>query len=308
MRNFDPSHAVLHLSGAIALPLFSLMLVTIVAAIAGPALLGSLGFRSSALGFKLNRINPVSGLQRIFGLNGLIELAKALAKAALLGALGWWLVSGDIKTIMGLTHSDVSAAAQAVGGIMTKTLLWMALGLTVIAGIDVPVQIFQRLGRLRMTKQEIKDEMRQSEGSPETKRAQRQRQHDMLTGSARKAMADATLVLTNPTHFAVALRYRPGLDAAPLVVARGRGEVALAIRSLAAENAVPTLEYPSLARAIYFTSRSGQGVNEELYVAVATILAFVFNLERALADGIAPPKVVVPPTKRFDENGKSVTD
>ncbi|MEY2926310.1 MAG: flagellar biosynthesis protein FlhB, partial [Pseudomonadota bacterium] len=141
MRDFDPAFAVLHLSGAIALPLFSLMAVTLVAAIAGPALLGSLGFRGSAFNFKFNRINPATGIKRIFGRNGLIELVKALAKAALLGALGWWLVSGDIKTIMGLSHTDVSAAAQAVGGIMTKTLLWMALGLAAIAGIDVPVQI-----------------------------------------------------------------------------------------------------------------------------------------------------------------------
>jgi flagellar biosynthesis protein FlhB len=304
IRIFDPSLAITRLFGVILPPLASLLVLTILAAIAGPAALGSLGFRSAAIGFKANRMNPLSGMKRVFGLHGLIELSKAIAKAAVLGLLGWWLVSDDFHTIMGLNRTDIVAAAPAIGAMITKTLLWMSLGLVVIAGIDVPIQLVQRLGRLRMTKQEVRDEARQSEGAPELKRAQRQRQHDILSGSARKALAEATLILTNPTHFAVALRYRPGLDAAPLVVARGRGEVALAIRMLAKENAVPTLEYPSLARAIYFTSRSGQSVNEELYMAVATVLAFVFNLERALAEGVAQPEVIVPETKRFDEHGK----
>jgi flagellar biosynthesis protein FlhB len=308
IRVFDPALAIERLLGLILPALASLLAVTILAAIAGPAVLGSLGFRSAAIGFKGNRMNPLSGIKRVLGLHGLIELAKALAKAAILGLLGWWLVAGDLRTIMALNRTDIVAAAPAVGSIITRTLLWMGLGLFVIAGIDVPIQIVQRLGRLHMTKQEVRDEARQSESSPETKRAQRQRQHDILSGSARKAMADATLVLTNPTHFAVALRYRPGVDVAPTVVARGRGEVALAIRSLASENAVPMLEYPALARAIYFTSRAGQTVNEELYVAVATILAFVFNLERAMAEGVAQPLIEVPDAKRFDENGKPAAD
>jgi flagellar biosynthesis protein FlhB len=117
-------------------------------------------------------------------------------------------------------------------------------------------------------------------------------------------MADASVVLTNPTHFAVALRYRPGLDAAPVVVARGRGDVALAIKALAKENIVPTLEYPQLARAIYFTTRTGKTVSEDLYVAVAAILAFVFRLENALANDVVKPVVDVPSAKRFDADGR----
>ena len=121
--------------------------------------------------------------------------------------------------------------------------------------------------------------------------------------SARKGMAEANVVLTNPTHFAVALRYRPGLDAAPVVVARGRGDVALAIKALAKENAVHTLEYPQLTRAIYFTTRTGKTVSEDLYVAVAAILAFVFRLETALAGEMAQPVVQVPAAKRFNADG-----
>lgn len=302
---FDPGQAVLRLLPVMLWPLASLLGVTLLAAIAGPSVLGSLGFRGSSMGFKAKRINPMAGLKRMFGMQALIELGKALLKALLLGTLGWALLAGDMQKIMSLDKSDISQAASLIGSMVTMTFIWMSLGLAVIAGVDVPIQIFQRLGRLRMTKQEVKDEMKQSEGSPETKQAQRNRQREMLNGSARKAMSEATMVLTNPTHFAVALRYRPGFDAAPIVVARGRGDVALAIRELAAENAIPMLEYPLLARALYFTSRAGQGINEDLYVAVATILAFVFNLERALADGIRQPDITVPETKRFDENGKS---
>jgi flagellar biosynthesis protein FlhB len=117
-------------------------------------------------------------------------------------------------------------------------------------------------------------------------------------------VSEASVILTNPTHFAVALRYRPGLDFAPVVVARGRGDVALAIRALANEQAVPCLEYPQLTRAIYFTSRAGKTVAEDLYVAVAAVLAFVFQIERALEEGWSPPRIDVPDGKRFDENGR----
>jgi flagellar biosynthesis protein FlhB len=164
----------------------------------------------------------------------------------------------------------------------------------------------RRNTRLRMTKHEVKEETRQSEGSPELKQAIRQKQYALLSGSARKAVSEASVILTNPTHFAVALRYVQGKDFAPIVVARGRGEMAQAIKALATESKVPTLEYPKLARAIYFTARSGQPVAEDLYIAVATILAFVFNIEKAIADGIQQPKIVVPLEKTFDENGKKL--
>lgn len=301
--DFDPGMTVVRLLGAVALPLALLFGVTVIASIAGPALLGSLGFRTGAIAFKGNRMNPISGLGRIFGVNGLVELGKALAKAAVLGAIGYWLVAGDMRQIMGLGAQDMRPAASALGNMMIHAVLWLALGLAAIAGIDVPVQMIRRNSRLKMSRQQVKEEMRQSEGAPELKQAVRQRQQSLLTGSARKAVTEANVILTNPTHFSVALRYDPLRDFAPMVVARGRGETALAIRELAAEHAVPTLEYPQLARAIYFTARAGQPIAEDLYIAVATVLAFVFNLDRAMAEGIAQPSVDVPAEKRFDENG-----
>lgn len=300
---FDPATLTTRLVGTTLIPLALLFGVTMLAAVGAPAMLGSLGFRSGAIAFKGDRLNPISGFGRIFGLNGLVELGKALAKAAVLGLLGYWLVSHDMRHIMGLGAQDMREAASTLGHMMVKAVLWLALGLALIAGIDVPVQIIRRNGRLRMTRQEIKEEMRQTEGAPELKQAIRQKQQSLLTGSARKAVTEANVILTNPTHFAVALRYDPKKDFAPMVVARGRGETALAIRSLAAENNVPILEYPQLARAIYFTARAGQTIAEDLYVAVATILAFVFNIDRAMAEGISPPQVEVPSEKHFDENG-----
>ena len=300
---FDPAILASRLIGTAVVPLTLLFGVTILSSVAGPAMLGSLGFRSRAIAFKSDRLNPINGLGRIFGLNGLVELGKALAKAVVLGLLGYWLVSRDMRHIMGLGAQDIGPAAATLGHMTVRAIFWLALGLALIAGIDVPVQIMRRNGRLRMTRQEVKEEMRQTEGAPELKQAIRQKQQSLLTGSARKAVTEANVILTNPTHFAVALRYDPKRDFAPMVVARGRGETALAIRTLAAETNVPTLEYPQLARAIYFTTRSGQTIAEDLYVAVATILAFVFNIDRAMAECIAPPVVEVPRGKHFNEDG-----
>jgi flagellar biosynthetic protein FlhB len=238
-------------------------------------------------------------------MQGLIELVKSLAKVCVLGAVGYWLLKDQFNQMMGLASSDVRPAIVTLGNTFILAVLVMALALALIALIDVPAQIFQRGGRLRMSKQEVKDESKQTDGSPELKAAIRRRQHEVLRGSARTAVQEATVVLTNPTHFAIALRYRPGTDAAPIVVARGRGATAAAIRELAGEHEVPVLSYPQLARAIYYTARTGQVIREDLYMAVATVLAFVFNLDRIVAEGGAQPDIEVPTGARFDEKGRA---
>ncbi|WP_395611752.1 flagellar type III secretion system protein FlhB [Allosphingosinicella sp.] len=303
VSGFDPGQAILRLLGAVALPVLILFALTMVAAVAAPAVLGSLGFRTSAFAFKGNKLNPLSGFKRMFGLQGLIELVKSIAKVALLGGVGAWLIFSQTRNIVGLSAQDINPALANVGHVFTVTILVMAGLLALIALIDVPAQILQRMRRLRMTKQEIKDEHKQTEGSPELKGALRRRQLETARNSARKAMAEATMVLTNPTHFAVALRYRPEIDAAPVVVAKGRGATAEAIRELAGEHNVPMLSYPQLTRALYYTSRPGQIIREDLYMAVATILAFVFNLEQALASGQQQPDIEVPTAMRFDTSG-----
>jgi flagellar biosynthesis protein FlhB len=304
IAQFDPLAAIMQLGAMVLVPLAMLFGISMLAATAGPAMLGSLGFNGGAMAFKGSRIDPIAGLKRIFGLQGVIELLRALAKAALLGAAGYWLLAGDMRLLFSLGFMDVASAAALLGNLIIKLILWLALALAVLALADVPIQYFRRMARLRMSRQEVKDEMKESDGSPEVKQAIRARQHAMANASVRAGMAEATVILTNPTHFAVALRYVPERDFAPIVVARGKDEIALAMRMLARDQSVPILEYPQLTRAIYFSSRMGQPVAEDLYVAVATILAFVFNLDRAVGAAKMQPEIEVPLAKRYDAYGK----
>ena len=302
--DFSPAARGAALLGAIALPAAGVMLATFIAAIAAPALLGSLGFRPGAFAPKASKMNPAAGIKKIFGTQGLIELVKSMAKVGLLGSIGVWLIWDRLTEITALGKMGVAPAMADLGNIFILTCLVMAGGLFLIAGIDVPAQIMQRAKRLGMSKQEIKDEHKESEGSPELKGQIRRRQFEVLNGSTRQAVAEASVIITNPTHFAVALRYKPGVDAAPVVVARGCDAIAASIRELADQNGVAVLQYPDLARAIYFTSRAGQIVNEGLFMAVATVLAFVFRVENKMATEMDRPFITVPEDMRFDANGQ----
>ena len=306
IMDFAPAARGMSLLTGIALPVGGILLATTLAAIAGPAILGSLGFRPGAFAPKASKLNPAAGLKRIFGMQGLIELMKSIAKVALLGSIGVWLIWDRLTAIIGLGSSGLAPAMSELGNMFIMTCLIMAGGLFLIAGIDVPAQIMQRSKRLGMSKQDIKDEHKESEGSPELKGHIRRRQFEVLSGSTRQAVAEASVIITNPTHFAVALRYKPGQDAAPVVVARGCDAIAAAIRELADENGVTVLQYPDLARAIYFTSRAGQIVNEGLYMAVATILAFVFRVENRMASEMDRPFINVPDDLRFDAEGRKL--
>ena len=306
IMDFAPAARGMSLLTGIALPVGGILLATTLAAIAGPAILGSLGFRPGAFAPKASKLNPAAGLKRIFGMQGLIELMKSIAKVALLGSIGVWLIWDRLTAIIGLGSSGLAPAMSELGNMFIMTCLVMAGGLFLIAGIDVPAQIMQRSKRLGMSKQDIKDEHKESEGSPELKGHIRRRQFEVLSGSTRQAVAEASVIITNPTHFAVALRYKPGQDAAPVVVAKGCDAIAAAIRELADQNGVTVLQYPDLARAIYFTSRAGQIVNEGLYMAVATVLAFVFRVENQMASEMDRPFINVPDDLRFDAEGRKL--
>lgn len=303
VMRFEPGERGISLVSGLVLPIGGIMAATIFAAIAAPAMLGSLGFRSNAFMPKAAKLNPLSGLKRMFGLNGLIELGKSIAKVLLLGSIGIWLIWGRLTEITVLGSGGLNGALEEVGGIFVTACLVMGGALLLIAGIDVPSQMFQRGRRLAMSKQDLKDEHKETEGSPELKGHIRRRQFETLSGSARKAVAEASVVLMNPTHFAVALRYKPGQDAAPVVVARGLDAMAFAIRDLAEANQVPVLRYPELTRAIYFTSRTGQLVDEQLYMAVATILAFLFRVEKRMASEADRPHIDLPDGMHFDTDG-----
>ncbi|MFT3977206.1 MAG: flagellar type III secretion system protein FlhB [Sphingomonas bacterium] len=302
VEDFHPWRPLVEAGWQLAPALGSLFAITVVAGVVSQAGLGSLGFNAGLLAPKASRINPASGLKRIFGPTGWIELGKSLLKVILLGVIGAWLLWTSSRSMFGLASANLEEAVGSLGGTLTHIMIVMALGLVAIALVDVPVQIMQLLRKLRMTKQEVKDEHKESEGNPELKGQIRAKQRAILSRSMKKALAEAHVVLTNPTHFAVALRYDRGQDQVPVVVAKGRGATALAIRETAADYAVPVLEYPLLARAVYYTSREGQEIRDDLYLAIATVLAFVFNLNAAMG-GRAPPAIEVPPTARFDENG-----
>jgi flagellar biosynthetic protein FlhB len=185
---------------------------------------------------------------------------------------------------------------------MATLLMLLSAGLVVIAVIDWPIQYVRRLSQLKMTSQEMRDEHKQTEGAPEKKAAIRQRQRDMARGGVAKSVKQAQFVLTNPSHFSVAMAYDPAVAPAPYVLAKGRGEKALAMRELAAEYGVPRLEYPALARSVYFTTRENQVVRAELYGAIASVLAFVMALKR----GESPPmpQINVPVELQFDAEGQ----
>jgi flagellar biosynthetic protein FlhB len=303
VEDFSPWRPLMEAGGKLAPSLVTLFIVSIGAAILSQAGLGSLGFNGGLLAPKYSRVDPAAGLKRIFGANGWIELGKSLLKVVLLGTIGGWMLWNAAHSTMGLASSaDLNQALSTLGGIFKGILIAMAFGLCAIAGIDLPIQIIRRLGKMRMSKQEVKDEHKSTEGNGEAKGQMRAKMRAMASGGLRKSVAEAHVVLTNPTHFAVALRYDRGKDQVPVVVAaKGRGATALAIRELAGEGSVPILEYPMLARAVYYTSKEGQEVRDDLYTAIATVLAFVFGLNAA-AGGIQP-FVTVPKDARFDENG-----
>lgn len=302
VESFEPFRP-LKASGAMLAPsLAALFGIAIVVAIFSHTGLGGAHFNAKLMGFKGARINPGAGLKRMFGMQGLIELGKSLLKVVLIGAIGAWLLWSTKEQSLGLVAGNVESSVSALGETLVTLLLVMAGGLLLIAGVDVPIQIVRWINKLKMTKQQVRDEHKESEGNPELKAALKQRQREILKGGARKAVESAHVVLTNPTHFAVALRYERGRDEVPVVVAKGRGAKALAIRELAQEMAKPVLEYPSLARAVYYTSREGQQVRDDLYVAIATVLAFVFGVN--LRAGGKPPAIFVPDSALFDENGQ----
>lgn len=303
IKDFNPSEQTYRHIGKIFLPFLGLFGMTILAAVATPIMLGSLGFRWSAMKPKGDKLNPINGLKRMFGVRGLIELGKSLAKVILLGCIGLWLVYANLSYMFALGNQDIKGAVGQFGDLFLIIMMVMAVGFFIIAGIDVPAQMFQRSKRLRMTKQEVKDEHKDVEGAPEVKWEQRKRQQQGLSQSVRKAIEEATVVLNNPVHFSVVLRYRPGIDAVPVMLAKGRGETADAIRELAEERAVPMLQFPMLTRAIYFTTPVGGVIDERLYVAVATVLAFLFRLDAQISDGLEQPHVDLPDELRFDSDG-----
>lgn len=301
--DFTPGRAMLDAMLAVLPPVLTLAVLVLVLTIAG-SLAGGDGRWVGANALpKGNRLDPIAGLKRMFGPTGWIEAGKGLIKLVLLGAIAWFWAQDWLGQMLALGRGAAIGPQLALAwDAITSLLFALSGGLVLVALIDWPVQWLRRNQRLRMTAQEMRDEHKEAEGSPEKKMAIRNKQRQLAMGGVARAMNEAQFVLTNPSHFSVAMAYDPAKASAPIVLAKGRGEKALAMRELAAELQVPTLEYPALARSVYFTTRENQVIREELYAAVAGVLAFVLSLKRG--ERPQPPAIEVPVALRFDADGR----
>jgi len=280
-----------------------LLIVTLLTQVA----VGGINFAPKSMEFKANRINLFSGLKRMFSMKGLVELAKAILKVASLFGIGALVIYSHLPTVINLTSGTLGSALGKIGDIFPILIGAMLVALLIIAAIDYAWQRHTHVQSLRMTLKELKDEFKQTEGSPEVKAKIRRMQMQQAAESGRQREAldnvpSATAVITNPTHFAVALKYEAGEAGAPTVIAMGKGKIAEQIIERAAEAKVRTLRIPLLARALYFTSNIGEEIAEGLYNAVAIILAYVYRIDRG--EVLAEPEISLPPELHFDENGR----
>lgn len=263
-----------------AVALMPLMILLFVAAILGPIGIGGILFSGKAIAPKLNRMDPFKGLGRMFSIRSLIELVKAVAKVALVMIIAILILDLRTEDLLSIAEEPAIPAMEHVLWTLGWSFFLLSCATIVIAVIDVPFQIHDHQKKLRMTKQEVKDEFKDSEGKPEVKSRIRQLQREM---SQRRMMQDvpgADVVITNPTHYAVALKYDQNTMAAPVVVAKGGDEVAFKIMEIAREHKVDVLRTPPLTRAVYHNTDIGGEIPDGLYMAIAQVLAYLFQLRQ----------------------------
>jgi flagellar biosynthetic protein FlhB len=277
------------LGGALVtlLPLFFALMI---AAVAAPIMLGGMVFAPKALGFKFDRMNPIKGFGRMFSVHGLMEMVKAILKALLVGGIGALVLWSTRDHIFDLMTEPLEIGMPDFADTVIFTTLLISLSLGLLALMDVPFQLWQYQKKLRMTKEEVKRENKEQEGDPQVKGRIRAAQREMARRRMMAAVPEADVVVTNPTHFSVALKYDSAKMGAPIVVAKGRGDVALKIREIAKEHDVPMLEAPPLARALYAHCELEQAIPGALYTAVAEVMAYIYQLNHWMENGGLPPE------------------
>lgn len=281
----------------LASPLF---LLTIVAAVATPFAMGGWNFSTEALAPNFAKLDPIKGVQRMFSWHSVGELVKAILKAALIGGVIYWVIQRQQGQLFALILQSVEPALASFGHMVVFAMIGLVAGLAVIAALDVPFQLWRYYAGLRMTKEEVRQEAKETEGDPHLKARIRSQQREMARRRMMSEVPKADVVVTNPTHFAVALKYDRERMGAPQVVAKGTALIAQRIRELAAENKVPVVEAPPLARALYRHADIGEQVPVALYTAVAEILAYVYQLNQFLTNRgnllpPSPPRAVTVP-------------
>lgn len=304
---FDSKLMFSHLGASMwqaAVALMPWFTIVLLAALIGPVSLGGWLFSTKSIMPKFDRLNPLSGLKRMFSMNALVELGKSVAKVLVVGVVGWMVVSYFFPDALLLRQKDIRPAIFYSLDIIIWSIILLCASTILIAMIDVPWQIYSHTKKLRMTMQEIKDEYKDSEGKPEVKSKIRQLQQEM---SQRRMMADvptADVVITNPTHYSVALQYDTDGMNAPIVVAKGVDQTALKIREIAKEHNVPHMQAPPLARALYVHTKVGDEIPEGLFVAVAQVLAYIYQLDMFVkGQGPRPkgkPEMPIPRDLRVD--------
>lgn len=282
------------------------LLVAVVAVVLAAALHGGFVFSPQALVPKWSKLDPAQGLARIFGPRAWTELGKSVLKVTVVSIVLYLVVRSRETELLHLGSMALEPALASAGRLLIESALTVALALLGLAAFDVPLQRYQWLKGMRMTLQEIRDEMKEAEGRPEIKAAIRRRQREIAQAQMIQRVRDADVIVTNPEHFAVAMLYDPAGDLPPVVVAKGADGLAARIREEGDRQGIPRFEAAPLARALYFTTDLEQAVPEALYPAVAQVIAWVFSLE-GLRPGTPPqPKPVpqVPASMRFDTEGR----
>lgn len=267
-----------------------LLVASVIAALVTPFLVGGWVFSAKVLRFDLTRLDPMQGLGRMFSTHGLVELVKATLKAVLVAVVGVWVVWRERDHLFGLMHQPLASSMDDFASLVLLSALLIVGSLAVIAAIDVPFQLWEYHRRLRMTKDELRQEMKEQEGDPQIKARIRAAQREMSRRRMMSNVPTADVVVTNPTHYAVALKYDPEKAGAPVVVAKGRDAVAMKIRELARDNNVPILEAPPLARALHAHCELDQMIPAALYTTVAEVMAWVMQLNHWVAEGGLPPE------------------
>jgi flagellar biosynthetic protein FlhB len=275
--------------------------ITVVAALAGPALMGGMLFSAEAIAFKAEKLDPIKGLGRVFSTKGLIELVKALLKFFLVLGVAALIYKFLERDVMSLITLDVREGIARSGSMIMVALVLLSATLVLIAAIDVPFQLWSHNKQMRMTKQEIKDESKETDGRPEVKSRIRQLQHEASQRRMLQDVPDADVVITNPTHYSVALKYDKDGSGAPRVVAKGQDLIAFKIRSIAMEHDVAIYEEPPLARALHGTTEIGDEIPGPLFLAVARVLAYVYHLRQSTPTDYIPRPAPVELPSEFAE-------
>ena len=301
-RAFDFNLLLMHLATDLAdvliafAPLAGLLLL---AALGSPLLVGGWLFSTKALQPNLGRLNPMNGLGNMFSMRSGVELLKAIAKSVLVGVVSWLVVSRQIDAMLALTVEPLKEGMFHLVHLLLTSFIAIVCALVVIALIDAPYQMWHYANKLKMTREELRQEAKEQDGDPQVKARIRQMQREMARRRMMAEVPTADVVVTNPTHYAVALKYTEGKMGAPKLVAKGADEVAAKIRELAVEHNVPLLEAPPLARALYKHTELGDQIPERLYTAVAEVLAYVFQLRTFKQHGGMRPQeprnIDVPP-------------